>query len=147
MLQRANVIRQASEATLRVMCREEVGQSLQGRVRFLLQMRSQYVNDIDRSSGSFAARWRGLGIFAVAQLTRLPDKHVQTLLDPICGIAEGISTPKIDRVYLSQVPQTKSAYNDVSSKKTKVYLYLAFQESRARCPLTRYYRKPKSSTR
>src|ERR1039457_7678928 len=84
-------------ATLRIMCREEVGQSLQGRVRFLLRVRLQHVNNLDCSSGSFSARRRGLGVFAVAPLTRPPDKHACILLDPICWIAEGGSTPKIDR--------------------------------------------------
>ena len=60
-------------ATPRIMCREEVGQSLQGRVRFPLRVRLQHVNNIDCSCGAFSARWRGLGIFAVAPLMRLPD--------------------------------------------------------------------------
>src|SRR5450631_2461489 len=60
-------------ATLRIMCREEVGKSLQGQVRFFLRVRLQHVNNIDCSCGAFSARWRGLGIFAVAPLTRLPD--------------------------------------------------------------------------
>ena len=63
-------------ATLRIVCREEVGQSLQGRVRFVLRERLQHANNLDCSSGSFSARRRGLGIFAVAALTRLPKKHV-----------------------------------------------------------------------
>src|ERR1035438_5772931 len=104
---RAKVSGLAPQA-VRITCREEVGQSLQGRVRFLLRVRSQHVNSIDCSRGTFSDRWRGLGIFAVAQLTRLPDKQVQTPLDPICGIAEGRSTPKIDRGYLSQVPRKRS---------------------------------------
>jgi hypothetical protein len=141
------VSRQSSGPLLGSWAGKKSDSRLKRRSSSLLEARLQDGNRIDCSTGPFSSRRRGLGIFAVAALTRLPDKHVQTLLDPICGIAEGISTPKIDRVYLSQVPQTKSAYNDVSSKKTKVYLYLAFQESHARCPLTRYYRKPKSSTR
>jgi hypothetical protein len=60
-------------ATLRIMCREEVGQSLQGRVCFVLRVRLQRVNNIDCSCGAFSAWWRGLGIFAMAPLTRLPD--------------------------------------------------------------------------
>jgi hypothetical protein len=79
--------------TLRIVSREEVGQSLQGRVRFLWRMRSQHVNTIDCSTGSFSDRWRRLGLFAVAQLTRIPDEHLQTPLDPMCGIAVGRSTP------------------------------------------------------
>src|ERR1035438_10279769 len=121
---RAKVSGLAPQAVM-ITCREEVGQSLQGRVRFLLRVRSQHVNNIDCSSGTFSARGRGLGIYAVAPLTRLPDKLEHVLFDPICGIAEGRSAPKIDRGYLSQVPRTKSTYKDVSSKKTKVYLYLA----------------------
>src|ERR1039458_8734679 len=65
-----------TRATPRIMCREEVGQSLQGRVRFLLRVRLQHVNNIDCSSSSFFAWWRGVGIFAVAQLAQLPDKHL-----------------------------------------------------------------------
>src|SRR5665213_3085089 len=35
-------------------------------------------------SGSFSAWWRGVGIFAVAQLAQLPDKHVQwSKLEPL----------------------------------------------------------------
>jgi len=58
---------------LRIMCREEVGQSSQEQVCFVLRVRLQHVNNIDCPSGSFSARWRGLGIFAVAPLMRLPD--------------------------------------------------------------------------
>jgi hypothetical protein len=90
------------------MCREEVGQSLQGQVRFVLRVRLQHGNNLDCSSGAFSARRRGLGLFAVAAVTRLPDKHVRILLDPICWIAEGGSTPKIDRRDISQFPRTKS---------------------------------------
>jgi hypothetical protein len=79
-------------ATPRIMCREEVGQSLQGRVRFLLRVRLQHGNYLDCSSGSISGWRRGLGIFEVAQLTRLLDKHVQMLHDLICGIAKGRST-------------------------------------------------------
>jgi len=61
--------------TLSIMCMDEVGQSLQGRVRFLLRVRLQHGNRIDCSSGALSDRWRGLGIFAVAQLTRLPDNR------------------------------------------------------------------------
>jgi hypothetical protein len=95
-------------ATLKIMCREEVGQSLQGRLRFLLRVRLKHVNNIDCCCGAFSARRRGLGIFAVAPLTRPPDIHARILLDPICWIAEGGSTPKIDRRDISQVPRTKS---------------------------------------
>lgn len=62
-------------ATLRIMRKEEVGQSLQGRVRFVLRVRLQHGNYRDCSIGALSARRRGLGIFAVAALTRLPDKH------------------------------------------------------------------------
>jgi hypothetical protein len=55
-------------ATLRIACSEEVGQSLQGRVRFLLRVRLQHGNNPDRSSGTFSARRRRMGILAVAQL-------------------------------------------------------------------------------
>jgi hypothetical protein len=34
-----------------------------------------------------------LGIFAVAALTRLPDKHVHVLVDPIGGMPRGRSAP------------------------------------------------------
>jgi hypothetical protein len=71
-------------ATPRIMCREEVGQSLQGRVRFLLRVRLQHVNNIDCSSGTISARRRGLGIFAVAQLAQLPDTC--RVSSPICTV-------------------------------------------------------------
>jgi hypothetical protein len=80
-------------ATLRIMCREEVGQSLQGRVRFVLRVRLQHGNYLDCSSGAFSARRRGMGIFAVAALTRLPNKHAHVLFAPICGKHEGRSAP------------------------------------------------------
>jgi hypothetical protein len=66
-------------ATLRIMCREEVGQSLQGRVRFVLRVRLQHGNYLDCSSGAFSARRRGMGIFAVAALTRRPTKPTRAV--------------------------------------------------------------------
>jgi hypothetical protein len=69
------------------MCREEVGQSLQGRVRFLLRVRLQHGNYLDRSIGAFSAwRW-GLGIFALAALTSHPDKHEYVLFDLFKGLS------------------------------------------------------------
>ena len=79
-------------ATPRIMCREEVGQSLQGRVRFLLRVRLQHGNYLDCSIGAFSARRWGLGIFALAALTSQPDKHVHVLFDPFSRI------PKEDRL-------------------------------------------------
>jgi len=55
-------------AARKIVCSEEVGQSLQGRVRFLLRVRLQHGDDPDRSIGTFSARRRRMGIFAVAQL-------------------------------------------------------------------------------
>ena len=75
-------------ATRRVMGREEVGQSLQGRVRFILRVRLQHGNNRNCSIGAFSARRRWLGIFAVAALTRRPDKCVRMLFDSICGCPE-----------------------------------------------------------
>ena len=63
-----------AQATRRIMCREEVGQSFQGRVRFLLRARLQHGNSSDRFVGAFSARWRRLGIFTVAPLAPLLDK-------------------------------------------------------------------------
>ncbi len=80
---------------LRIMSREEVGQSLQGRVRFLLRVRLQHVNNSDCSSGAFSARRRRLGIYAVASLKWLPNKHGHVLFNPICGMREGRSAPRI----------------------------------------------------
>ena len=79
--------------TPRITCREEVGQSLQRRVRFLLRVRLQHGNYLDCFIGSISARRWGLGLFAMAALTRLPNKHLQMRHDPICGIAEGRSAP------------------------------------------------------
>jgi hypothetical protein len=62
-------------ATLRIVCSEEVGQSLQGRVRFLLRVRLQHGNNPDCSSGTFSARRRRMGIFAVAQLKQLHNER------------------------------------------------------------------------
>ncbi len=87
-------------ATLRIMCREEVGQSLQGRVRFLLRRRFQHGNNSDCPAGAFSARRRGLGIFAVApELTRLPNQHVHVLFDPLCGVPGAVSAPASMRVF------------------------------------------------
>src|ERR1700733_9148237 len=119
----SNVIRQASGATLRIMCREEVGQSLQGRVRFLLRVRLQHGNSFDCSRSAFSARRRWLGIFAVAQLRRLPDKYVQTLVDPICGIAEGRSTAKIDRDIILRFRKRKSTYITFKSAGTSTWTH------------------------
>ena len=55
-------------ATLKIVCSEEVGQSLQGRVRFLLRVRLQHGDNPGCSTGTFSARRRRMGIFAVAQL-------------------------------------------------------------------------------
>jgi hypothetical protein len=95
-------------ANLRIICREEVGQSLQGRVRFLLRARLQHGNHSDCSSGALSDRRRWLGIFAVAQLTELPDQHAHVLPDPIRGMPGGSSTPKIDLITGFRVPRTKS---------------------------------------
>jgi hypothetical protein len=57
-------------ATLRIVCSEEVGPSLQGRVRFLLGVRLQHGNNPDCPSGTFSARRRRMGIFALAQLNK-----------------------------------------------------------------------------
>ena len=66
-------------ATLRIMHREEVRQSLQGRVHFILLGRLHHGNNLDRSTGAVFARWRWVGIFAVAPLTRLTDNRVMGL--------------------------------------------------------------------
>jgi hypothetical protein len=80
-------------AILRIMFREEVGQSRQGRVRFVLRVRLQYGNNLDRCGGAFFSWRRWLGIFAVAALTRSPNKYVHALFDPICWMSEGRSPP------------------------------------------------------
>ena len=67
-----------------IMCRQDVGQSLQGRVRFVLRVRLQHGNDPDCSTGAFSARRRGLGIFAVASLTRLANKPALVRADLFC---------------------------------------------------------------
>jgi hypothetical protein len=77
----------------RMMCREEVGQSLQGRVSFFLRVRLQHGNNCDCSIGAFSTRGRGLGIFALAALTRLPDKYPHALPDLVCGMPDGRSAP------------------------------------------------------
>jgi hypothetical protein len=64
------------------MCREEVGQSLQGRVRFVLRVRLQHGNNLDCSSGAFSARRRGLGLFAVAAVTPVPGGRRKLLHSP-----------------------------------------------------------------
>ena len=66
-------------ATPRIMCREEVGQSLQGLVRFVLRVRFQHGNSRDRSAGTFSARRRWLGIFALAAVTPVPGGRPQLL--------------------------------------------------------------------
>jgi len=80
-------------ATLRITCREEVGQLLQGRIRFFLRWRLQYGNSRDCSVGAFSARRRGLGIFAVAEVTQLPVNHLHLPFDRMCGMAGGTSVP------------------------------------------------------
>ena len=82
-------------ATLKIMCREEVGQSLQGRVRFVLRVRLQHGNDPDYSVGAFSARRRGLGIFAVAaELTLLSNNHLHACsLILFAGCLGGRSAP------------------------------------------------------
>ena len=59
----------------KIVCREEVRRSLPGRVRFVLRGRLQHGNNLDCSTGAFSARRRGLGIFAVASLKWLLNKH------------------------------------------------------------------------
>ena len=92
---RSNVIRQPVLATLKIMCREEVGQSLQGRVRFVLRVRLQHGNNRDRSTGAFSARRRGLGIFAVAALKRITNRDLAVLLDPACVMPAGNAAPNL----------------------------------------------------
>jgi hypothetical protein len=72
----------------KIVCREEVGRSLQGPVCFVLRERLQHGNNLDCSTGAFSARRRGLGIFALAALTRLLNKCVRVFFDPICGFLE-----------------------------------------------------------
>jgi hypothetical protein len=80
-------------ATLRMMYREEEGQSFQGQVRFVLSVRLQHGNSLDCSASAFSDRGRGLGIFAVAALTLLPNMLVPVLFDPNCGTLGGRSAP------------------------------------------------------
>jgi len=94
----SNVIRQQSGDTPRIMCRDEVGQSLQGRVRFVLRVRLQHVNNSDCYIGAISARRRGLGIFAVASLTRMPHKHAHAGL-----------------ILLGRLPVGRSVQNSMSS--------------------------------
>jgi hypothetical protein len=68
--------------------REEERPSLQGRVCFVFQVRLQHGNYQNGSASVLSAQWRGLGIFAVAALTRLPNKHVLILLDLAFGMLE-----------------------------------------------------------
>jgi hypothetical protein len=75
-------------ASLRIVCSEEVGQSYQGRVRFVLRVRLQHGNNLDCSSGAFSAWGRGLGIFAVAALTRLPNDTYTCRLILFAGCPE-----------------------------------------------------------
>jgi len=51
-------------------------------------VRLQHGNNRDCSIGAFSARRWGLGIFAVAALTWVPDKHVHVLFDPFAGCLE-----------------------------------------------------------
>jgi len=66
-----------------------VGQSLQGQVRFVFRVRLQHGNNLDCSTGAFSARRRGLGIFALAALTRMPNEHVQVPFDPFSWMQIG----------------------------------------------------------
>ena len=132
-------------ANLRIMCREEVGQSLQGRVRFLLRVRLQHGNHSDCSSGALSDRRRWLGIFAVAQLTQLPDQHVHVLPDPICGMPGGSSTPKMDLRTGLRVPRTRSTLRRWIFQEDQGSFFRLFQESRAPCQRMRYFRKQENS--
>lgn len=89
-------VRQCDQTTVwitrRVMCREEVGQSLQGQVRLVLRVRLQHGNNRDRVVGGFSARWWWLGIFAVEALRRLPNKHVP-VRDPFMAVPRNVSHP------------------------------------------------------
>jgi hypothetical protein len=51
-----------ARATFKIMCREEVGPSLQGPTRFLLRRRLQLGNNRHCSVGAFSAMRRGLGV-------------------------------------------------------------------------------------
>ena len=50
-------------------------------------------NNPDCSISAFSTRRRGLGLFAVAALTRLLGKHAHSLLDPIRGMPVGDRLP------------------------------------------------------
>ena len=103
--------------TLRITRRDEVGQSFQGRVRFVWGVRLQHGNSLDCSAGALSARRRRLGIFSLARLTRLSHQHVHALFDPVCAISEGErSAPRPDRrrryrlarSFTFSTPRTKS---------------------------------------
>ena len=51
-----------------------------------LGKRRLHVNNLDYSTGAFSARRRGLGIFALASLTWLPNRRPQVLFDPILRV-------------------------------------------------------------
>jgi hypothetical protein len=54
------------------------------------KLRLQHGNRIDCSRGAVLARWWGLGILSLARLARSKNERVIMLLDPICGIHEGV---------------------------------------------------------
>jgi hypothetical protein len=80
-------------ATRRMMCREEMGQSLQGHVRFVQSVRLHHGNSLDCFASAFSDRRRGLGIFAVEALTQLLNKLAHVRIDPIRGMHGGRSAP------------------------------------------------------
>jgi hypothetical protein len=69
-------------------------------VQLLPKVRLTYVNDIDRSSGVVAARWRGLGIFTPGPLAVPRMNALPLYLISHCGIREGSS---VDPLTLFQV--------------------------------------------
>ena len=69
---------------------EEVRRPLQRPVQLPLTSEVQHGNRIDCSFGTVFARWRGLGIFSLARLGGSQDERGTMLLDPICGIYEGV---------------------------------------------------------
>ena len=70
----------------------------------------------------------GLGVQQLwNRCSTLPEKHMNVLLDSVCGIPGESSNPKIDLRTLFPVSRTKSTHGDLSLIRLEPFLSWAFR--------------------
>ncbi len=106
----SNVLRHTVFATYTMRCSEEMRWPLQRPVQLPLTSEVQYGNRIDCSFGAVFARWRWLGLLALARLARLQEECRTIQPDPISRYFMRVRISRPNSRTLFQVPRTKSAH-------------------------------------